>query len=356
MKRALIVLVAVYCLIAVGGPLHAQQEPSAPAESSAQTGTWLTSLFGPLSGNAYFDYLRGIELRPWVGAGYQRQIISLSIPIPLGLPGYGPLQTASALDLQLLEGDLWIGAAGADAIVNDLFSLSVNAAMNAMKTVKIATAQQPFFPTLVEDVQWEGAKPRWSAIDGNAGYVVWDSLSVVAGIKWEKFTAGLVEPAEATGFLHAWRDLLFPGSWYAGDLQAKLIIPYLGFRIKHANYRATLAGSLFARSDVNVPLRFFTEFIPGVDGTWDDARYRLTNNGRFLQCRFDYDFRAFGSLQMALWAQGSLLRVAGSGTENYLAEESFGGILVPRGAQEVSATAYFSAQSLAAGLSVMLFL
>jgi hypothetical protein len=353
MKPALLILVAACCVIAVSGAVHAQQEPSAPTESSFQTGTLLRSLFGPLSENAYFDSLRNIELRSWVGGGYQRQIISLNVPVPLGLPGYGALQTSSPLDLQLLDGDLWIGAVGADATVSDRFSLCVNAAMNATKTVKIATAEQPFFPGLAHGVQWEGAKPRWSAIDGNAGYVVWDSLSVVAGIKGEQFTAGLTEPGDPTGFLHVWRDLIFPGSWYAGDIQAKLIIPYLGFRIKHANYRGTFVGSLYAHAEVNVPLRYFTDFLPGIVGNWDDARYRLADNGRFLQCRFDYDFRAYGGLQMALWAQGSLLKVKGSGTENYLAEESFVGTVTPRGSLEGSTTADFAAQSLAAGLSVL---
>ena len=353
MKRALLILVVVCCVIALSGPAQAQQESSAPTETSSQAGTLLSSLFGLLPENAYFDSLRNIELRSWVGGGYQRQIISLSVPVPLGLPGYGSLQTSSPLDLRLLDGDLWIGALGADAIVNDRFSLSVNAAINATKTVKIETAEQPFVPDLVHGVQWEGAKPRWSAIDGNAGYVVWNSLSVVAGIKGEQFTAGLTEPGELTGFLHLWRDVIFPGSWYEGDIQAKLIVPYLGFRIKHANYRATFVGSLYAHSEVNVPLRYFTDFLPGLIGVWSDARYRLADNGRFLQGRFDYDFRAYGGLQMALWAQGSLLRVKGSGTENYLAEESFVGTVTPRGSMEVSTTADFAAQSLAAGLSVL---
>jgi hypothetical protein len=260
----------------------------------------LTGLF-PLS----------VQIQPGLRIGYQSLAANVNIPIPTGdFISYPNYARQSALDLQLLDGGGWVGAATLDART-DRWSLFLTAEGIVPKSASVTTSSEFFWAGLYP-VNWRVPRLEWWALDAGGSVNVVDGLSVVGGVRIEHLSLAMTDPVDPVGGL---KQLFALGERYSGDFMAKVRIPYFGLEIKGFNYKGSLILGPAAWVDLNVPLRYLFVDLP--DYVPMEASYKLNKGGLYLQGGFDYATRFTDDIELGFWFKGSSLNVRGNGGEDF---------------------------------------
>lgn len=270
---------------------------------------------------------------PFVGIGYQHISLGLNIDIPTtaGSPILGgTISGSSGVEFKLANTGAWTGITGVEVPVTPNLVVFGGAEGAVARSGKAVTPMEPFWALVgPQRVEWSGSKLQWWSLRGGAGFALWDSVTVVGGLKAERFTLKFDNPADESGALQVLQGL---GNQYTADLRAGIFVPYFGLRIAGPAYRAAINYSPWATALVKLPFRY--SYNLGVSPDYEEAAYRMNRSGQFLEVLAEYTANMVG-FDVGFWFKGSLLDVRGD------VDETFTRTYLPFG--------YVSAQNSASG-------
>ena len=162
-------------------------------------------------------------------------------------------------------------------------------------------------------------------------------MSFLAGLRRDHFSLGISEP-RIDGFAIV-RNVLFN---YAGDLQVKLWIPYVGAVLGGPNYAGRLLLRPFPYGEIKMPVR--VSFIPG---DYNDLKYCLKKGGWLIEGDFEYTIPMSRDVSIGIWANGNWLLIRGEGREKFVETG-----LASLGPFAQEATATYTRSMIGGGLSV----
>lgn len=255
--------------------------------------------------------LSGFNIRPNFRAGYQKIGLNLSIPIPGEFGTY--VLDWNPLEMKLLDDDVWVGGIGADLKISSSLSLFLDAEANAPKNMRALTESEPVTnPDIARiAVEWEANEFQWSMFDAGAEYRLWRGTALMAGVKREHISMVMEEPVDEGGV--RLNDLI--EDEYYGDLLIKTWIPYLGIRIRGANFSGIISYSPVIFTSVELPLRWLDPIDLSGRFAFEEAFYTLQDVGQFFEGSFDYQARVGEDFALTCWFKGSWLKVRGQGEE-----------------------------------------
>jgi hypothetical protein len=293
-------------------------------------------------------YLGGAQIVPSVKVGYQRMAINMNLPVPYS-PLSGFLFSQSGLDLKLRETGFWTGEVRLDARRNGI-GLFAAAQGLTRRSADVLTSSEPFWAG-GHPVSWRGSRIEGWTLEGGGSVDVWNDLALVAGFRAEHLSFNLTGPNDPTGLIGDYHGVY--GDRYSGDLQIKFQEPYIGLRVGGLNYTGTLIFSPYMWTNVKIPFRYFTVWIPSVDYYYEDARYLYKRNGFLLEGNFDYRVRTTSDFGCEIWLKGKWCQIRGGGNEDYRFEETVLGNSVFSYATSNSAAGSLTSYVLAGGLAFL---
>ncbi len=183
-------------------------------------------------------WLAGVRVVPRAQVGFQQ--IGLNFDMPVFVPNTLALPVEN-LSLQLKDANVWVGGLALTGYFPSGLSLNVKGQANAKRRAKVFTPEDSQGQTL--GVWWDGNRLQWWTIDANVGYPVRNDWSVVAGLRREQLSVGLVNPRFVGGVpINFYSDDIdifgeeIQRLTYVGDVSSKLWIPYVGLRLDGPQY------------------------------------------------------------------------------------------------------------------------
>lgn len=253
--------------------------------------------------------------------GYQHIDLHFIAPFARGPAGVELFHPAP-LDLELHDADLWVGGIRAD-IKKGRFSGFVTLMANWQRDTTVTTSSEPFWGG-INPVGWSGNDLKWWAINAGAGLDITKHFAVQAGLRVERLSFGLHNPFDSARIIPFFHN--FFGDDFRGELDSKLLIPWIGVRGQASRLSGSLRFSPLAHAEVQVPLTYRTVLIPGTLETIEQDNYSFSHNGIWLEGSLAYDIYRTPSWSCSLWAQASWLWAYG-GVEN-----TYRAVMVPAGA------------------------
>jgi len=245
--------------------------------------------------------------------GYQHIDLHFIAPFAQG-PGGVELLHPSPLNLELHDGDLWIGGLGAD-IKKGRISGFVKLMTNRQRDTTVTTTSEPFWGG-DNPVKWSGNDLKWWAINAGAGFDITKHFTIQAGLRMERLSFGIFDAFDSQRLIPLFRN--FFGDDYRGELDSKLLIPWVGVRGQINRFSGSVRFSPLAHTEVQIPFTYRTVLSSTVT-TVEQENYSFSHNGVWLEGSLAYDILKRPSWSCTLWAEASWLWAYGGVQNTYTA-------------------------------------
>ncbi|MFH0826217.1 MAG: hypothetical protein V2B18_25985, partial [Pseudomonadota bacterium] len=155
----------------------------------------------------------------------------------------GALESIPGVGFELRRAGFWTFKAGAEAKIGADSSLTLVYEKSIPMMIGARTSPDVVFPTTQDEpgrpVAWCDPKPDWWTLDAMYSYALAPEFGLVGGLRLDHFLLELrssgisgIQPEPDETILR-----------YSGDLYQKLIEPYIGLRMKSADFTVTVIGS-----------------------------------------------------------------------------------------------------------------
>lgn len=289
------------------------QRPSAPALGlrGFLKSSIVSAILSETSGSTEFN-IQQIRITPSGRLGYQRMGVDVTIPVPfeLAIKGGGDFRGNPAI-LDLPEANLWIGEASLLVQVNQNLGFFANGAGNVIQSFlgpRLGQLGGAIIPNRASE--WRERRLEWWEIEGGATFTPWSPFTFIAGLRADHFD--LVFGA-ARGLGSSSTGPFRNVNLVTTDLVSDLWIPYVGFGLLSASYRAYVIASPFAAADIKVFTRLTANVLPSYTFS-GEGMVVLKKPAGFVEARLEYNARLLPQIHLGLWTKGSWLACRGLGT------------------------------------------
>ncbi|MEJ2201213.1 MAG: hypothetical protein P8X63_09420 [Desulfuromonadaceae bacterium] len=243
--------------------------------------------------------------------GYQYMDLSFRAPFDTGSFGV-ELFHPSPLKLELHNANLWVFGAGAD-VKKGSFSGFLEAKTNTTKDTEVSSSSEPFWAGDSE-VEWNDCKLKWWSVNGGVGMDITPHITIQAGFKVERLSLGLKDPVDDEGLIPFFQETY--GDSYDGELESKLLLPWIGIRAQTSRLNGSLRFSPYAYTDLEIPLTYEYIGSPTLK-IREEEKYSVSNNGLWFEARLAYDIFKTDQWTCSLWGEASWLWTDGRTSNKY---------------------------------------
>ena len=248
-----------------------------------------------------------------VQTSYQYMDLSFKAPFdvgPIGVTLFHP----SPLEFELDDANLWVFGVGTD-VKKGRFSVFLEAKANKSKDTNVSSSFEPFWAGF-DKVEWNECKLKWWSINGGLGMDITSYLTIQAGLKVERLNLELRDPVDDFGLLQLWQETY--GDSYEGELESKLLLPWIGIRSQVWRLNGSVRFSPYAYTDLEMPFTY--EYISSPTAKIiEEEKYSFTNHGLWLEASLAFDFIKTDHWTCSLWGEGSWLWTDGRTSMKYRA-------------------------------------
>lgn len=242
----------------------------------------------------------------------------------------------TGLDFSLTDANVPMGSVEIRAESCSGFFLASRLQANAPRDVGVKTSEAPLGGDVTFDAttltigwvsprRWDGSNFQWWTLDTDLGYRVTPCWSVLAGLRRDKLTVGLVNPRDASDQLIN-LDFATAGPFYLTremhtDFSSELWVPYVGVEYTGRCCRASLLWGPYAWADMKVPYRYSLS-LNGVPPAgdyalqlWFDFDYQCKNlkTANLLEYNFEYDLNVCSNFAVQFWTRGNWQQLSWNG-------------------------------------------
>ncbi|MHB8204324.1 MAG: hypothetical protein ACYDHG_11565 [Desulfomonilaceae bacterium] len=353
MKRFVFVVVCALALLSA--PAVGLPQGMAGPQPGQDTGSWIQSF------NGVSSTIGKAKVESCLKIGVMGLTCHFDLPIASVPPYfYSGIVFPSPVQFDLKKQTLWVGAIENEVQLPQKFSLFLNGEGSAQKAVPVTMAQDPFYGDSAyppDPVVWNGSKTQWWEIEGGLLYNFTSSFSFILGLRFDQLSLQLNDPIDQIGLYqyylqYGYHDL------YTSDMNVKTWIPYLGLRLKGANYKSDLLYGPFCSTRVALPFRYrydLADVAPfGGPFAFQQESYSMNKPGTFLEWTFLYNAAMANNLGLDLWAEARYLSARGTGAEDSTRTYGFQYSDTWAGTSSANAQGALTTYSLAGGVAVNL--
>jgi hypothetical protein len=245
--------------------------------------------------------------------GYEQ--IGLNMNLPVSSLALSWILERKSLDFKLHNAGVWMGEVGVDSKLSERLYCSLSASGSQKQNVSVTMPQNPFgnfsLPQLAENgLTWSGTQFQYWSIDGNAGIELRSDMVIIGGIRFNKMSMNLRDPADSAG------QLPRPGTQFFSDFSSNLWIPYLGIKVVDSYYDFSVIASPLATVSVSVPLTFIVVDVDPASS--ETSTYKIGHAGWFIEANGNYFRNLTNNLTVSLWGKLNWLNVRGNGTLDHV--------------------------------------